>query len=494
MAIETELKLRISPDQLPRLKRHPLLRSLSAARARTVHLYSVYYDTPDLSLRQHAMALRLRRSGKQWIQTLKGGGQSSAGLHQRNEWETPVHNEQLDLEALGQAGGKLPHGVRKHLRPVFVTDFTRTVCLLEFEGAQIELCMDSGEVRSGQGMSPISELELELKSGTPQQLFQLALELLQVVPLEVEHTSKAEYGYHLFRPVAPEVTKADFPALSSAQAVSSFLRTLIGSCLSHIQSNLTGTLLDMDDEYLHQVRVGLRRLRVVLSVTRRIHPSDELENLYQQVSALCNVLGQTRDWDVFLSQTMIPIREQLPENEGLRDLLHACEHIRRLQHKESTSYLASQDFQKLLLRFGAWMHEEWTNPSLPPIGKFARKIIEKRNSQVLAAGNIETIEDSVQLHRLRIACKKLRYTLEMFSDLLPRHGRKAYLKQLSVLQDILGTLHNNAVVPRLLKTSGSVVHPDTSTLILGWIAHDNARLIELFRTSWTAFVAHEHHW
>ena len=177
MIVETELKLHISPEHLQKLKRHPFIRSLAASRAVTQKLYSIYYDTADLELRRQAMALRLRRVGRQWVQTLKGGGQVSAGLHQRNEWETPVPSEQLDLDVLKASGGELPRGVRNHLRPVFVTDFSRNVRLVDFEGAQIELCMDSGEIRAGQASCPISELELELKSGSPQQLFKLALAL-----------------------------------------------------------------------------------------------------------------------------------------------------------------------------------------------------------------------------------------------------------------------------------------------------------------------------
>ena len=151
MAIETELKLHITPENLLRLKRHPFLRSLSATRARTLKLYSIYFDTAELELRKQAMALRLRRVGKQWLQTLKGGGQVSAGLHQRNEWEMPVPTEQLDFDLLKASGGELPHGVRNRLQPVFVTDFVRNVRLLKFEGAEIELCMDSGVIRAGQG-------------------------------------------------------------------------------------------------------------------------------------------------------------------------------------------------------------------------------------------------------------------------------------------------------------------------------------------------------
>ncbi|MFH2135059.1 MAG: CHAD domain-containing protein [Pseudomonadota bacterium] len=494
MAVETELKLHISPDKLPRLKRHPLLRTHSIERARTLKLYSIYYDTTDLALQQHAMALRLRRVGKQWLQTLKGGGQSSAGLHQRNEWEMPVPAEQLDLEALRLGGGKLPHGVHKHLQPVFVTDFTRNVRLLEFEGAQIELCMDSGEIRAGQGMCPISELELELKSGEPQQLFKLALKLLDIVPLEVEHTSKAEYGYRLFSASKPEVSKGHFPKLQSSQSIGSALQTLISSCLSHVQANVAGALMKVDEEYLHQVRVGLRRLRVVLSVTRRIHPGTELDDLYRQVSELCIALGRSRDWDVFVTQTLAPICTRLPEHEGLRALLGTCERMRNKQHAGMESSLASRDFQRLLLRFGAWMHEDRADRSQPALEKFVRKILEKRSKQVLATGSVLSIDDPKQFHALRIACKKLRYSLEMFGSLLPLNKYKAYVSKLAVLQDILGTMNDIAVAHRLLDELDNTARRDTLALVRGWIEHDYAEHITLFNKKWAGFVAQTKCW
>ncbi|MBU0688487.1 MAG: CHAD domain-containing protein [Gammaproteobacteria bacterium] len=494
MAVETELKLHISPDKLQRLKRHPLLRTHSIERARTLKLYSIYYDTPKLTLQRHAMALRLRRVGKQWLQTLKGGGQSSAGLHQRNEWEMPVPAEQLDLEAFKLSGGKLPHGVRNHLQPVFVTDFTRNVRLLDFEGAQIELSMDSGEIRAGQGMCPISELELELKSGAPQQLFKLALKLLDIVPLEVEHTSKAAYGYRLFSASKPAVSKGKFAALQPSQDISSALKALIASCLSHIQSNVGGALLKLDDEYLHQVRVGLRRLRVVLSVTKRVYPGTELDDLYRQVSELCIALGRSRDWDVFVTQTLAPICARLPEHEGLRALLGTCERMRNKQHAGMESSLASQDFQRLLLRFGAWMHADSADSSQPSIEKFVRKILEKRSKQVLATGNTLSIENTKQFHALRIACKKLRYSLEMFGSLLPQNKYKAYLNKLTVLQDILGTMNDIAVAHRLLDELDNAARHDTLALVRGWMEHDYAEHITLFNKKWAGFVAQAKCW
>jgi inorganic triphosphatase YgiF len=440
------------------------------------------------------MALRLRRVGKQFLQTLKGGGQVSAGLHQRNEWETPVPSEQLDFEALKASGGELPNGVRNRLLPVFITDFSRNVRLLEFEGAQIELCMDSGEIRAGQSSCPISELELELKSGSPQQLFKLALALLDVVPLEVEHTSKAEYGYLLFSASKPSPGKSKFPALKKSQSVASTLQNLVGACLAHVQSNVPGALLKVNEEYLHQVRVGLRHLRVVLSIVQRFHSDVELTALREQVASLCIELGRSREWDVFVTQTLAPICTRLPEHDGLREVLSVSEQARKQQHEGMESSLSSQEFQRMLLRFGAWMHgDQWAEAEIT-LAQFARQVLEKRNKQVMQRGKALVGEDATQMHALRIACKKLRYAIEMFGSLFNDNKAKDYVAVLAELQDILGILNDIAVAHRLLNELDNAARHDTLALIRGWMEHDYAERVAEFGKAWKRFEAQQGFW
>src|SRR3989338_2720301 len=125
MAIETELKLRIAPEQLARLRRYALFKEHQVTRPSTRRLYNIYYDTPKLELHKSGMALRLRSAGRQWLQTLKGGGSVKAGLHQRNEWEVPVRGAALDFSSSQTAewDQHLPKALRKKLQPVFVTDF-----------------------------------------------------------------------------------------------------------------------------------------------------------------------------------------------------------------------------------------------------------------------------------------------------------------------------------------------------------------------------------
>src|ERR1039457_2815010 len=112
--------------------------------------------------------------------------------------------------------------------------------MLMWQDAQIELCMDQGEVSTEQHSTPICELELELKSGDPQQLFELALAILEIVPFELEVVSKAEQGYRLLSGYIEHPVKGISPTLARTDTLADVLKTLIWSCLQHFQNNLRG--------------------------------------------------------------------------------------------------------------------------------------------------------------------------------------------------------------------------------------------------------------
>ncbi|HEY6095042.1 MAG TPA: CHAD domain-containing protein [Gallionellaceae bacterium] len=505
MAVETELKLRISPAHMARLRRHPFLRSLSSGRPQSRRLYNVYFDTPDRYLHQHAMALRLRRSGRQWLQTLKGGGGVQAGLHQRNEWEMPVPGDALQLEALEQAGGMpLPGKVRKALRAEFVTDFTRSVRTLNFSGAVIELGMDSGVIKAGRRTHTISELELELKAGQPAQLFELALALQEIVPLEVEGISKAEYGYRLRDGVQPEVARAGAVVLQQDATLAQALQGMIWSCLAQLQDNVPGAVARLGDEYLHQIRVSLRRLRVLLGMAAAVQEDAELASLRQALADLSVELGKLREWDVFVGATLPPARAQLAGLADMGGLIRYAEGMRRRQYMQTRRCLQAQGFQRLLLRFGAWMlggywtQQAWQDEAggkQTPLHQFARAVLRRHSKRTHRLHlQLAQAPSPEQLHRLRIACKKLRYSAELFASLYRHHGVKRYLASLSAVQDMLGYLNDIHVARRLLAQVGSGKRHETCVLIQGWVEHDYARHLQALRKVWRQLERQPEFW
>jgi len=502
MAIETELKLRIAPEQLARLKRHALLKEHQVTRPATRRLYNIYYDTPKLELHQSGMALRLRRVGRQWLQTLKGGGSVKAGLHQRNEWEVPVHGAALDFSASQSAewDQHLPKPLRKKLQPVFVTDFFRSSRMLLWQGAQIELCMDQGEVRTEQRGIPICELELELKSGQPQQLFELALAILDIVPFELEVVSKAEQGYRLLSGYTEHPAKAAAVSLTRTDTLADVLQSLMWPCLLHLQSNLRGAMAGDEAEYLHQMRVALRRLRVVLRMAEKLRADEQLAALSKEVAALCVALGRIREWDVFIAQTVRPMCSRMAGHAGLQALLAASERQRDACHAALRGETQAREMQRLILRFAIWMNGPYWQQQqvLPQAHDFATSRLQKLARRFAKSGQHLNTLDAPRLHALRILAKKLRYSAEFFSGLYDRQKARSFLAALSEVQEVLGQINDIAVTHRLLDELA--VNPDLSAhqeavvLAKGWIAHDLTRQFSALRKAIQRFAGQPSFW
>lgn len=188
MSDEIELKLALSPDDGPaRLLSHPLLQALAS---RTILLGNQYYDTPDNRLQARRVALRVRRQGDRQLQTLKSAAQSRGGLSSRGEWEWPIDDAErnaagLDLEGLRALEHPALEDIDlETLRPVFTTDFERRLWRHRADGSDIEIALDQGTIHAGDASLPICELELELKQGSPEQLWQLAEALCRFDDLE----------------------------------------------------------------------------------------------------------------------------------------------------------------------------------------------------------------------------------------------------------------------------------------------------------------------
>ncbi|WP_438764168.1 CYTH domain-containing protein [Kushneria sp. TE3] len=187
---EVELKMALGRDSVDALMAHPLL---EGTPPETHRLANVYYDTPELDLEAHRVALRLRGNGETFVQTVKTAGDGHGGLHTRGEWETPREEESLDLEWLAGLGVTPFEDSRvcQALVPVYRTDFQRTQWLLEHDESWIELALDIGEIVVGERRIGIHEIELELKEGRETALWSLAEQLAHHCALRPANASKA---------------------------------------------------------------------------------------------------------------------------------------------------------------------------------------------------------------------------------------------------------------------------------------------------------------
>src|SRR3954454_13138898 len=261
---EIEIKLELSPATLPRLKRIPLLRAPKGATRRSAEV-SVYFDTDKHKLRKKGLMLRVRRIGNRYIQTIKATGKS--GLCERDEWESGIASAEPDLDlARGTALEALVgRRLRRRLKPMFETRVARTVYPLSTSTGEIEFTVDRGTIAAGDRSAPLCEIELELKRGSQAELFNVARELIQAVPARLEFRSKSQRGYELLDDKGDAPLTAELVDLVAGISTRDGFKAIGRACWRQIVGN-GPALLKGDPEGVHQMRVGLRRLRAALSL------------------------------------------------------------------------------------------------------------------------------------------------------------------------------------------------------------------------------------
>ncbi len=201
MSLEQEVKLVVNQHERLNLSLVQWLQSLIDGQVTQSTLVSTYYDTPDKHLQRLGLGLRMRQYDGQWMQTVKTSGVVKNGLHQRDEWEHDLVDQNWDIDKLTDtpvATVIKQTELWDTLVPLFTTDFVRDTLQLKYhDGTHIELAYDRGYVYSGELKDRIHEVELELKAGAVEALTELAGQLCAELPLAPSNTSKAKQGYQL---------------------------------------------------------------------------------------------------------------------------------------------------------------------------------------------------------------------------------------------------------------------------------------------------------
>lgn len=500
---ETELKLRVSP----RHRREVLaaLRALSGPRrGSTQRLAATYYDTPGLELRQQRIALRVRREGRRWMQTVKGGGSAASGVHRRIEIEAPLAGPVPDLSRLPRhplTRILQRRGAADALAPVFETEIVRTLfCLEPAPEVVVEAAFDCGILRSGRRRESVCEIELELKRGPVAALFALAQQLVARLPFALEHRSKAERGYALHLGAIAPPLKAAPVLLNAGMTAGQAFQAVAASALIQVQANEHGTANADDPEYLHQMRVGLRRLRSLLRLFRELLGDEALPHA-EALRAVAAALGPAREWDVLVTETLPPLAAALSVHAAMPAFLAACEIQRRQARKLSKKSIKTNTYNYSQLLFGAWLDAaDWSARGAAwgaPAQHCAADILERWHARVLKRGRRIGRRSDEELHRLRIAVKQLRYAVEFFATLFRARGMALLRERLAELQDILGSINDAAAVAPLVGRAAAAAGGDAQVLAGIVIGHSEARGLQeraLLQAAWRRFRATRRPW
>jgi inorganic triphosphatase YgiF len=433
--IEREIKLHLAPRGWERLAR-------LAPNRRNVA--SIYYDTPRQELRHAGIALRLRRDGGRWLQTLKAESAPHAGLAARAEWELPVRGRALEpdafpLEEIRRSTGIDLALLAGRLRPVFETRFTRRSGLIQLdETGKAELAIDRGSIVAGRRREAIREAELELISGDAAALLRFA----QGLELPLAYESKAERGYRLSAGLKSGPRRWRMPRLDPAGSADEAFAALFSAALTQAGTNAAGMPGATDPEYLHQLRVGLRRLS---SALRAFGPIVEgAKPLRKALRGLTPPLGTARDWDVFV-QTL--------ENAGAgAQLLRNARRERNRARRAAIVAVTSPGLHGFLFGSLRWLQSRVSRHADVTLSDLAPGRLERLHRKLAADLASDTPK---RRHKLRILVKRLRYACEFFAPCFAPGLVEPYVRGLARLQDILGELNDIAVARKLLRPLGS---------------------------------------
>lgn len=499
MPAEIELKLALDPAGIKRLLRAPSILAIARGAARSQTLTSTYFDTSALDLTAAGIALRLRKRGRHWVQTLKTRGSSQAGLHARGEFETPAPGGVIDLAALSAIDGVaelLAPFHDRELKGLFTTAFRRTAFDVTLEeGGVAELAFDLGEVQADGRVDPISEIEIELKSGSPRELYAFARQLLTLEPLHIDNRSKAQRGFALLAPIHPEPTKAISQAVRPETPAPHACAALLASALAQLESNEAGVIAAHDPEFLHQARVALRRLRALLRLFSPLLTLTELESIKPRLRALGQALGACRDWDVLCTETLLRLRSGLKAPDALEALAGAAHEQRLAAQAGVRECLATRDYTDLKLALGALIADlaEPAADGTVALADFARERLRKAARRVHRYHASHDPDCIDSLHGLRIEVKKLRYACDVLGSVFGERRLRRYVRHLSELQHLLGEF-NDAAVARQRVASLEGIEPYARGIVEGYAAARTETARGALSGAWAEFEKARRFW
>jgi triphosphatase len=454
MAHEIELKLEAAPAAARRLLSAPWLKRLETAPAKRERLVSVYYDTPAAALRGEGLSLRVRRVGQKRIQTVKEGPKGACGPFCQHEWDNEISGDRPTLDggeetALDRFSRKK---LRRKLRPVFTTKVARAAIPVRCAGSAIEIAIDRGHVHARRKRAAISEIELELKVGEPAALVRLARRVAQATQAGYGTASKAERGYALRRGGGPEPAGAAGIVLDPKITAGDAFTTIALSCVHHFAGNRNAVLAGIP-EAVHQMRVGLRRLRAAISFFKDLLQDRESARIKHNLKWLLGELGPARDLDVLIDESVVPLQRDRTDGHALETLETEMKHRRDDSMARAKQAVASDRYRRIVLETALWATGgDWTISGTPQpadqrdgsAADFAAAEFARRERKIEKKLKRLTELDPRQRHKLRIAAKKLRYADEFFASLYDGHGTrhrlKRHRKSLKALQSALGKL------------------------------------------------------
>jgi len=436
-------------------------------------------DTFDGRLHAVGLRLELREAGGTEL-ILRGGGPTSA---------------HVGIDGTPRVAADLPPGpLRARLGPVLDI---RALVPVYAVGA---MRANAGR-RNHQGKSVVTvAMYTQLTSGPAAMALPLVVE---VSPLE-GFPAAAEQAVKLLRSLGMSQREGDAidvlaahdganlggfagsptVALEPSEPAAAGFQRVLSNLADTIDANWQGTVDDTDSEFLHDLRVAVRRTRSVLSHAKGVLPRDGRDHFRAEFGWLGTVTTPLRDLDVYLIEWPGYIA---PLGAAAADLSPVVELIagRRLAaHAALADILRSARYRAVMTGWRAWIEAPVAlgggakNADRPVGDVVAARLAEAQNRLLTKGRAIEATSPAESLHELRKDAKKLRYLLECFGGVLPTGPRKTFVSRLKALQDNLGEHQDTEVHTAQLRVLSEELHGAPGVTADTFLAM--GRLTELF--------------
>lgn len=449
---QTQAKFAISAVEARRLMSSKALKRHTLRKTPAILQHTTYYDTPRFLLKKSNITLQVRQTGTHIVQTIQAGRNFTAGALTRWEISRTLEQNEPHLGMVRQvlAGTGISSGALQRLTPVFSTSVRRTRLELAFADTELSLIYDQGHLShplSDEAIETISEIKIELKSGSAEKMFILLCRLNEKCDWQQIGVTKAERGYaaisrpHAFRPRKHK----EFVSTSSEDAYS-VLQNAMSSALAHFFVNNPNLLADKA-EAIHQTRVAVRRMRAILHACKSFISYMDRKALNGELRWLQTRLGECRDWHVLRHETLPKMKELAAEQRVEIDRLARKNHAKLLPQALDTC--RSRRAQRLILHIQCWLAglPVQGGPDAANVGRSALKMNIRRLRKL---GRLTERKPLSEIHAIRIKSKKLRYTLEILP--MSEGADAQALKSLTALQEKLGDLNDLA---KCLELSGA---------------------------------------
>jgi len=255
------------------------------------------------------------------------------------------------------------------------------------------------------------------------------------------------------------------------------LRAVLLHLLDSIQANLPGTIKDVDTEFLHDLRVAVRRTRSALKLAGDVLPAGLADRFSPEFKWLGDLTTPTRDLDVYLlgyqdmadglvsakPAELAPFHDYLAQQRGV-------------EYRRLARGLRSARFSRLATDWRGALNDLAPPGQGPAAAALARERIQRAHRRVLQLGRAITADSPAErLHDLRKRCKELRYLLEFFVSVFDTEAHQRVVKDLKGLQDCLGEFQDRQVQQQELREFASQMLADgdipvTALLAMGELA------------------------